>query len=625
MEARSREVAHNVALRGEATIFQTLRARLTGVSVAIATLSLIVLSLVAFLVVRANMLQALDERIGGVTQLHAADLAQWVKDNQRVTGSLKAAIALPDPIPALLAAKQAGGFDDAYFVHADKRNVFAHPMPEGYDGTARPWYKQAEQEGKATLTPAYVDASTGKLTISFVEPVLSGGKTVAVVGSDVHLDTVVSKVNNIHPTGKSFAFLVDGQSNILAHANPALLLKPVKELDPALDAGLLTGLAGTAGHALVRLAGQDHLLYAAKVPGTPWILAVAAERSDALSALDRLGQVAMTSTVLCVIAAALVMAAVVRRMLGRLVAVRDALQDIASGEGDLTRRMNAEGHDELAQIGQSFNAFTDKIASVLQRIRDASESVRLATSEIASGNNDLSSRTEQQASSLEETASAMEQLTATVQQNAANARQANELAASASQVAGQGGRVMEQVVQTMGGIDAASRKIVDIIQVIDGIAFQTNILALNAAVEAARAGEQGRGFAVVAGEVRSLAQRAASAAKEIKGLIDDSVTQVDAGSRLVKDAGATMEQVEQSIRRVTSIVNEISNASQEQSTGIAEVGGAVSQMDQATQQNAALVEQAAAAAHALQQQAHDLAEVVAGFKLPPTGTQRLLN
>ena len=399
----------------------------------------------------------------------------------------------------------------------------------------------------------------------------------------------------------------------------------MKELDPALDAGLLTGLAGTAGHALVRLAGQDHLLYAAKVPGTPWILAVAAERSDALSALDRLGQVAMTSTVLCVIAAALVMAAVVRRMLGRLVAVRDALQDIASGEGDLTRRMNAEGHDELAQIGQSFNAFTDKIASVLQRIRDASESVRLATSEIASGNNDLSSRTEQQASSLEETASAMEQLTATVQQNAANARQANELAASASQVAGQGGRVMEQVVQTMGGIDAASRKIVDIIQVIDGIAFQTNILALNAAVEAARAGEQGRGFAVVAGEVRSLAQRAASAAKEIKGLIDDSVTQVDAGSRLVKDAGATMEQVQQSIRRVTSIVNEISNASQEQSTGIAEVGGAVSQMDQATQQNAALVEQAAAAAHALQQQAHDLAEVVAGFKLPPTGTQRLLN
>ena len=361
------------------------------------------------------------------------------------------------------------------------------------------------------------------------------------------------------------------------------------------------------------------------MPGTPWILAVAAERSDALSALDRLGQVAMTSTVLCVIAAALVMAAVVRRMLGRLVAVRDALQDIASGEGDLTRRMNAEGHDELAQIGQSFNAYTDKIVSVLQRIHDASESVRLATSEIASGNNDLSSRTEQQASSLEETASAMEQLTATVQQNAANARQANELAASASQVAGQGGRVMEQVVQTMGGIDAASRKIVDIIQVIDGIAFQTNILALNAAVEAARAGEQGRGFAVVAGEVRSLAQRAASAAKEIKGLIDDSVTQVDAGSRLVKDAGATMEQVEQSIRRVTSIVNEISNASQEQSTGIAEVGGAVSQMDQATQQNAALVEQAAAAAHALQQQAHDLAEVVAGFKLPPTGTQRLLN
>ena len=261
-------------------------------------------------------------------------------------------------------------------------------------------------------------------------------------------------------------------------------------------------------------------------------------------------------------------------MLAPLVTVRNALQDIASGEGDLTRRLQVHGRDELSDIGHAFNSFTEKIA-------------------------------------------AMEQLTATVQQNAAHARQANELARSASQVASEGGAVVQQVVSTMGGIHASSRKIVDIIQVIDGIAFQTNILALNAAVEAARAGEQGRGFAVVAAEVRQLAQRSATAAKEIKGLIDESVRQVDAGSHLVQGAGTTMEQVEQSIRRVASIVSEISSASQEQSTGIAEVGTAVTQMDQSTQQNAALVEQATAAAQSLQQQAHELAQVVAGFKLPP--------
>ena len=598
-------------------MLQTLRARLTAVSVLVVTLALAVLSGVAFVVVRGNVMEMLDERIGGMTRLYANELSDWAQTNQRIAGSIKAAVPLADPIPALLAAKQAGGFDDAYFVFADNRSVFPHPLPEGYSGVDRPWFQQGKQEGKATLTPAYVDATTGKLTISFIEPVLSGGQLQAVVGADVHLDSVVNKVKSIQPTAQSFAFLLDGQSNILAHANQALLLKPAQQLDPALNAQQLARLAQSQGHTVVPVGGTDYFLYAAKVQGTPWMLVVAAERADALSSLTRLGQVAALSTLACIVVAALVMGLTVRRMLAPLVTVRNALQDIASGEGDLTRRLQVHGRDELSDIGHAFNSFTEKIAAVLLRIRESAESVRLATGEIASGNQDLSSRTEQQASSLEETAAAMEQLTATVQQNAAHARQANELAHSASQVASEGGAVVQQVVSTMGGIHASSRKIVDIIQVIDGIAFQTNILALNAAVEAARAGEQGRGFAVVAAEVRQLAQRSATAAKEIKGLIDESVRQVDAGSHLVQGAGTTMEQVEQSIRRVASIVSEISSASQEQSTGIAEVGTAVTQMDQSTQQNAALVEQATAAAQSLQQQAHELAQVVAGFKLPP--------
>jgi len=255
------------------------------------------------------------------------------------------------------------------------------------------------------------------------------------------------------------------------------------------------------------------------------------------------------------------------------------------------------------------------LSHIVGEVRNGTDTIATASNEIAAGNLNLSSRTEQQASSLQETAASMEQLTSTVKQNADNASQANQLAVSASEVAVHGGKVVTQVVSTMGSINASSKKIVDIIGVIDGIAFQTNILALNAAVEAARAGEQGRGFAVVAAEVRNLAQRSASAAKEIKALIDDSVAKVNVGSKLVDQAGSTMEEIVTSIRRVTDIMGEITAASHEQTAGIDQINQAVSQMDQVTQQNAALVEEAAAAAASLQDQAATLAEVVSAFKL----------
>ncbi len=304
------------------------------------------------------------------------------------------------------------------------------------------------------------------------------------------------------------------------------------------------------------------------------------------------------------------MSRVIVKPLKHAIAVAD---HIASG--DLTQTIEVRSKDETGQLMQAMKNMNESLVNIVGQVRTGTETIAVASREIASGNADLSSRTESQASSLEETASSMEELTSTVRQNAENARQANRLVVSTADVAVKGGQVVGQVVDTMASIKESSRKISDIIGVIDGIAFQTNILALNAAVEAARAGEQGRGFAVVASEVRNLAQRSASAAKEIKGLIEDSVGKVDAGSELVDKAGHTMEEIVSSVKRVTDIMSEIAAASQEQSAGIEQVNQAITQMDDATQQNAALVEEAAAAAESLQDQAAKLADAVSVFKL----------
>ncbi|MDP3843800.1 MAG: methyl-accepting chemotaxis protein [Oxalobacteraceae bacterium] len=295
-----------------------------------------------------------------------------------------------------------------------------------------------------------------------------------------------------------------------------------------------------------------------------------------------------------------------------------AAKNIATG--DLTHRIKTQSTDEIGQLLRTIGAMSDSLAGMVGQVRSGTDAIATASSQIAAGNLDLSGRTEAQASSLEQTAAAMEELTGTVRQNADNARQAKQLAATASAVAVNSGAVVAEVVDTMAAIDASARKIVDIIGVIDGIAFQTNILALNAAVEAARAGEQGRGFAVVASEVRNLAQRSATAAREIKSLIDDSVEKVSVGNKLAAQAGATMQDVVVSVRQVTDIMSEISAASQEQSQGIEQVNQAIAQMDQATQQNAALVEQAAAAAQSMQDQAGNLMQVVGMFRLDRTQT-----
>ena len=342
--------------------------------------------------------------------------------------------------------------------------------------------------------------------------------------------------------------------------------------------------------------------------------AAKAETQAAAAAYKRAITLLVTGAVIAVLIAVMAGLWLVRSIRAPLQQAVQAADRVANG--DLSGVIHVERQDETGQLLNALERMQGSLVQTVRTVRQNAEGVASASSQIASGNADLSSRTEEQASALEETAASMEQLGSTVRQNADNARAANQMAVNASQVAAQGGAVVAEVVETMKGINNSSHQIADIISVIDSIAFQTNILALNAAVEAARAGEQGRGFAVVAGEVRTLAQRSAEAAKEIKALITTSVERVQQGTQLVDKAGATMTDIVSAIRRVTDLMAEISAASQEQSQGVAQVGEAVTQMDQTTQQNAALVEESAAAAGALRKQAQDLVQAVAVFQLP---------
>ena len=596
---------------------KTLRGQILLLSLACLVAALAALTAANYASVRSHAYASLAANARALAHSHIETLRDWAKAKASIVEAAGAALDEADqPRPLLMLAK-AGGFVTTYIAHADKRMAFSTPqnLPADYDPTSRPWYRQAAQASAAAITPPYADAGGNGLVVTFARAVREGSAIRAVLAGDVSLASVIANVTSIKPTPSSFAFLVDGSGAIIAHPDAKLALKPATEIAPTLTAQGLAAMAQGGELQALDLQGHAVLLSVSAVADTPWLLAIALDRREALASITGMLQASVWASIAVLAIATAVLAAVLARRLRRLTLVRDAMHEIGEGDGDLSRRIDAHGQDELAQIAGSFNNFAGKLAGVLAQIRDASHSVRLASEEIATGNQDLSSRTELTASSLQETAASMQQLTETVRHTADAARQANQLVAQASGVARHGGEVVGNVVSTMEQIHAASRKINDIIGVIDGIAFQTNILALNAAVEAARAGEQGRGFAVVAGEVRSLAGRSAEAAREIKALIGSSVEQVESGSRLVNDAGTTMADIVQSVQRVTDIMAEITAATTEQSTSIGEVGQAVDHLDQMTQQNAALVEESAAAAASLKDQSVRLSEVVGTFRL----------
>ena len=487
----------------------------------------------------------------------------------------------------------------------------------------QPWYKEglAAAKGQCAWAKAYQDAASPQPRTNCAMAIYRNGTAWGVATIDVTLGFFNHLAKEMGEAIEGRVLIVEADGKVVG--NGALVegapkLEKLADLPLPMAAPLKTLLASAGTQPTqVSYEGEDgeHTLFLQAIAGSPWYLASDVPTSlltaQAHSMLTRLGLVQIPLAIVLL----LVLLGFIRAMMQRLSLLNRNIEALAQGGADLTQRLPASNSPEFNAVAQSFNHFIGYLQGLMRQVGDSALAITAASREIASGNANLSSRTEEQASSIVETAASMEQLTGTVRQNADNATHANQLAGDASQVAARGTEVVRQVVSTMGEIHYSSRKVVDIISVIDSIAFQTNILALNAAVEAARAGEQGRGFAVVASEVRNLAQRSANSAREIKKLIEESVANIDAGSELVEQAGNTMDELMQGVSSVTTLMSEIMSASREQSMGIEQVNVAITQLDGTTQQNAALVEQVSAAAQAMEEQSVQLEQVVQSFRL----------
>ncbi|MBJ9751140.1 methyl-accepting chemotaxis protein [Burkholderia cepacia] len=598
-------------------MLSSIRARILATCVAIVVTALAVTGGLVYYVVKQHNDTTIDQNLQSVLTGHALALDEWVASRAQQTQALADTLTPGegDPLPALTLLGKSGGFQVLTLGLPDRTAYSNVPLAAGYDPTARPWFRQAVDAGRLVVTALYRDASTGKPAFAFAAPIVRGGTLKGVLAASLYMERASAIVASMHPTPSSFAFLVDKSGRLIAGAKTDLIMKPAAELSPELTPERLAGLQTATEPVAIDVDGVTKLLRARPIAGTDWSLVMALDRSDVTAGMRAVATTTLIAILVVACVAAALVGALTNAAFKRVLLVRDALTDVASGSGDLTKRLPADGGDEAAQIARAFNLFAEKISAILLQIRGFSESVSVASAEIAQGNQDLSSRTEHAASSLQETAAALEEIAGTARNSADAATQVSRLAESASGVAVRGGEVVSEVVATMDEITKASAEISNIIGVIDGIAFQTNILALNAAVEAARAHEHGRGFAVVAGEVRTLAQRSAVAAREIKQLIQSSVEKIEGGSGLVKTAGTTMDEIVEGVRGITSVIAEMTVAANEQSTGIAQVNQAVSQLDHSTQQNAALVEESAAAAALLREQAAQLAQTVGEFKL----------
>ncbi|MDY0745925.1 methyl-accepting chemotaxis protein [Paucibacter sp. R3-3] len=543
---------------------------------------------------------------------HDAYVLQWESEGEPEAG-LSAWKAQAN------AVKAQNGAAAVFWVSQSTHNYLGETGVQRQIGDKDQWFHGFLASGKPYTLDIDREVSNGAWMLFINARFEAPGGKLGVAGVGLAVNEMAKAIADYRIGETGSAAIVRANGAILMHRDPALIdgKHALKDL-PGMNAELAGKLLGGKDFASASYEAADGERFIASTPIPELNAYVIAEvpARELIGPVTRALQIATLVAVLIGGGVALVLIVLISRAISAPIRrAADLLADIADGEGDLTRRMTVESRDEIGRLGESFNRFVDSLATLVRQVRASAESIATGSSEISVGNTDLSQRTEEQAGNLQRTAASMEELTATVKQNADTARSAAQIAASASGAATQGGEVVGQVVTTMDRISEASRQINDIIGVIDGIAFQTNILALNAAVEAARAGEQGRGFAVVAGEVRTLAQRSAQAAREIKELIGRNVETVEGGARQVASAGSAMESIVSQVRRMNELMSEISVASIEQSQGIDQIGDAVAQLDTVTQQNAALVEQSAAAAESLKHQAAKLNEMMSVFKV----------
>jgi methyl-accepting chemotaxis protein len=502
--------------------------------------------------------------------------------------------------------------------------------PESLKYWEQPWYENGKTaaRGHCKWANAYQDDASPQPRTNCAMPIYKGDELYGVSTIDVTLGFFNRLVADMEDKVHGRILIVEGDGKIVSNSSQIkenIVLKHVADIAGSspmasqIQRMLPQAKEGSRTSAEYQADGTTDTLFLQSIPGSPWFIATSIDSSLLAAGSKRiLVKLAAVQVPMALLLLGMVVGSV-RLLMKRLATLQGNIEALSAGEADLTQRLPETGGQEFAAVARSFNKFIARLDGVVRQVVTGSSSIATASVEIAGGNQELSSRTQEQAAFLQQTAASMEQFSSTVQSNAETARMATQIAGTASEVASRGGQAVDEVVATMEAITGSSKRISDIIGVIDGIAFQTNILALNAAVEAARAGEQGRGFAVVASEVRSLAQRCAAAAKEIKGLINSSAEQVEMGSHQVAAAGATMSEIVAQVRRVNDLIGEISSATQEQGKGIGQVSHAVAELEKVTQQNSALVEQSAAAAESLRQHATQLEVAVSVFKVSRVG------
>lgn len=562
----------------------------------------------------------IEQNLRTVSLESAQAISKWVSDSTRILSSIDERQIQGDLKVFLTQLRSSGGFTTAFVAYPDKTLVstsnFDRTSDRGsVDPTTRPYYMEAVRSRHLIMTEPYAGQLSQDLRVTFSRPIMVGDTLKCVIGTVISLSAVSAGISQIHPTKSSFAFVVGGDGRIIAHPDSQLDLRAATELDPKLTGDLLSRLRSSHTPKEILIRGAEKLLYAQEIAGTGWTLIVALDDDEAKVGLRAMVRAQIVSSAVLALIATLLLAVLTAGPFRRLMQARNAMYEIAAGNGDLTKKLDDEGNDEVSQIARSFNLFVQKLNLILCDIRQRSEDMLQIANEISQGNRSLSERTEEAASSLQQTAASMEQICITVSQSEGLAIEANIAADCASQLALHGGSVVADAASTMASISDSSKRIADIIGVIDGITAQTNILALNAAVEAARAKEHGRGFAVVAGEVRVLAQRCAHAASEIKQLVDGSAVTINEGVDLASAAKTSMDETVQRVRAVSTLVTRISVAAREQSDGIGQVNRAVQQLDDMTQQNAALVEESSAIADLLKEHAIELSGLIAEFRL----------